>query len=112
MPGARRTRCSLCPTLIDSGTRQIVLVQRGEGLFEPRPVKLGTYADGYVEVLEGLQAGENVVVTANFLIDSESNLKAALGTFGSGAGATETKPAAAPQEAQRAPASAEGQKGH
>jgi len=81
--------------VIDSGTRQIVLVQRGEGLFEPRPVKLGMYADGYIEVLEGLQAGENVVVTANFLIDSESNLKAALGALGSAAVATETKPAAA-----------------
>ncbi len=76
--------------VLDSGTRQIVLVQRGEGLFEPRPVKLGARADGYVEVLEGVQAGEMVVVSANFLIDSESNLKAALGTFG-GPGA---KPAA------------------
>lgn len=68
--------------VLDSGTRQIVLVQRGEGLFEPRPVKLGTYSDGYVEVLEGISAGDNVVTSANFLIDSESNLKAALGTFG------------------------------
>ena len=48
-------------------------------VFEPRPVKLGMRADGYVEVLEGLSAGENVVVSANFLIDAESNLKAALG---------------------------------
>jgi membrane fusion protein, copper/silver efflux system len=68
--------------VLDSGTRQIVLVQRGEGMYEPRPVKLGTYADGYVEVIEGIQAGENVVISANFLIDSESNLRAALGTFG------------------------------
>ena len=76
--------------VLDSGTRQIVLVQRGEGLFEPRPVKLGTYADGYVEVLEGISAGDNVVTSANFLIDSESNLKAALGTFGT----AEQKPSA------------------
>ena len=68
--------------VLDSGTRQIVLVQRGEGQFEPRPVKLGAAADGYVEVLDGVQAGETVVVSANFLIDSESNLKAALGSFG------------------------------
>jgi Cu(I)/Ag(I) efflux system membrane fusion protein len=68
--------------VLDSGTRQIVLVQRGEGLFEPRVVKLGMRADGYVEVLDGIQAGENVVVSANFLIDSESNLKAALGGMG------------------------------
>lgn len=72
--------------VLDSGTRQIVLVQRSEGRFEPRPVKLGARADGYVEVLEGVQAGEMVVVSANFLIDSESNLKAALGTFGAAAG--------------------------
>lgn len=69
--------------VLDSGTRQVVLVQRGEGAFEPRQVKLGMYGDGYVEVLDGVQAGETVVTSANFLIDSESNLKAALGTFGS-----------------------------
>ncbi|MBI4194374.1 MAG: efflux RND transporter periplasmic adaptor subunit [Betaproteobacteria bacterium] len=70
--------------VLDSGTRQIVLVQRDEGRFEPRPVKPGARADGYIEVLEGVQAGEVVVVSANFLIDSESNLKAALGSFGVG----------------------------
>jgi Cu(I)/Ag(I) efflux system membrane fusion protein len=68
--------------VLDTGTRQLVLVQRGEGQFEPRPVKLGMRADGYIEVLEGIEAGENVVVSANFLIDAESNLKAALGSFG------------------------------
>jgi Cu(I)/Ag(I) efflux system membrane fusion protein len=69
--------------VLDSGNRQAVLVQRGEGLFEPRSVKLGMRADGYVEVLEGVASGEQVVVRANFLIDAESNLKAALDTFGS-----------------------------
>jgi Cu(I)/Ag(I) efflux system membrane fusion protein len=68
--------------VLDSGARQAVLVRRGEGLFEPRTVKLGMRAEGYVEVTEGLQAGEQVVVRANFLIDAESNLKAALETFG------------------------------
>jgi Cu(I)/Ag(I) efflux system membrane fusion protein len=68
--------------VLDSGNRQAVLVQRGEGLFEPRNVKLGMRADGYVEVLEGVASGELVVVRANFLIDAESNLKAALATFG------------------------------
>ena len=68
--------------VLDSGTRQVALVQRGEGLFEPRNVKLGMRADGYVEVLEGVASGEQVVVRANFLIDAESNLKAALDTFG------------------------------
>ena len=71
--------------VLDSGTRQLVLVQRAEGRFEPRPVKLGKRGDGYVEVLEGVKAGENVVVSANFLIDAESNLKAALGGFGQSA---------------------------
>jgi len=63
--------------VIDSGTRQVVLVQKGEGRFEPRAVKLGARGDDYVEVLEGVAEGEPVVVTANFLIDAESNLKAA-----------------------------------
>jgi Cu(I)/Ag(I) efflux system membrane fusion protein len=69
--------------VLDSGTRQVALVQRGEGLFEPRSVKLGMRAEGYIEVLEGVASGEQVVVRANFLIDAESNLKAALDTFGS-----------------------------
>jgi Cu(I)/Ag(I) efflux system membrane fusion protein len=68
--------------VIDSGTRQIVLVQRGEGRFEPREVKLGERTDRYVQILQGVQEGEEVVVSANFLIDAESNLKAAVGAFG------------------------------
>ena len=67
--------------VLDSGNRQIVLVDLGQGRFEPRDVKLGTYAAGYYEVLSGLKSGENIVVGANFLIDAESNLKAALQTF-------------------------------
>ncbi len=70
--------------VLDTGTRQLVLVQRGEGRYEPRPVKLGRRGDGYIEVLEGVKAGENVVVSANFLIDAESNLKAAFSGFGQG----------------------------
>ena len=67
--------------VIDSGTRQVVLVTRGEGRFEPRPVKLGRRGDGYVEVMEGLKEGEEVVTAATFLIDAESNLRAALKAF-------------------------------
>ena len=67
--------------VIDSGTRQVVLVAKGEGRFEPREVKLGRRGDGFTEVTEGLQPGEEVVVSANFLIDAESNLKAALQSF-------------------------------
>jgi RND family efflux transporter MFP subunit len=74
--------------VIDSGTRALVLVQTGEGRFEPREVKLGARSEQYVTVLSGVQDKELVVVTANFLIDAESNLKAAVGGFGhSGHGA-------------------------
>ena len=65
--------------VIDSGNEQRVLIQKEEGHFEPRRVKIGTRSDDYVEVTDGVRAGELVVVAANFLIDSESNLKAALG---------------------------------
>ena len=68
--------------VIDSGTRQVVLVQLDAGLFEPRAVKIGVRSDGYVEVLQGVGEGENVVVRANFLIDAESNLTAAFSSFG------------------------------
>ena len=84
--------------VIDSGTRRVVLVQLAEGRFEPREVQLGARSDNYVEVLEGVREGEQVVIAANFLIDAESNLKAALGGLGSGA------PAAAPMASQRAAA--------
>jgi membrane fusion protein, copper/silver efflux system len=67
--------------VIDSGTRQVVLVAKGEGRFEPRPVKLGRRGDGYVEILDGIDKGEEVVTSATFLIDAESNLKAALQSF-------------------------------
>lgn len=81
--------------VIDSGTRQIVLVQAREGRFEPRDVKLGARSDERIEVLDGVREGEQVVVAANFLIDAESNLKAAVGSFGhSGHGG-----AAAPEKA-------------
>ncbi len=64
--------------VIDSGERQIVLLDKGEGRFEPRAVKLGRRGDGRVEIKEGLAENDKVVVSANFLIDAESNLKAAL----------------------------------
>ncbi len=68
--------------VIDSGTRQMVLVSHGEGRFEPREVKLGSRSDTHVAVSSGVKEGELVVVAANFLIDAESNLKAAVGGFG------------------------------
>jgi Cu(I)/Ag(I) efflux system membrane fusion protein len=67
--------------VLDTGKKQAVLIARGEGRYEPREVKLGRHADGYAEVLEGVKEGEKVVVSANFLIDAESNLQAALRAF-------------------------------
>jgi Cu/Ag efflux protein CusF len=68
--------------VIDSGARQIVLVQLAQGRFEPRTVTLGVRGNDYVEVLTGIAEGEQVVTSANFLIDAESNLKAALSGLG------------------------------
>ncbi|MBA2399316.1 MAG: efflux RND transporter periplasmic adaptor subunit [Bradyrhizobium sp.] len=70
--------------VIDSGERQIVLLDKGEGRFEPRAVKLGRRGAGRVEIKEGLADGDKIVVSANFLIDAESNLKAALSGLDSG----------------------------
>ncbi|MDP1671284.1 MAG: efflux transporter periplasmic adaptor subunit, partial [Alphaproteobacteria bacterium] len=67
--------------VLNSGTRQAVLVAHGAAQFEPREVTLGAQADGYYEIRSGLQADEMVVTGANFLIDAESNLKAALSAF-------------------------------
>ncbi len=64
--------------LFDTGTQKIVFVDKGEGLFEPREVRVWFKADGHYGILEGLEEGERVVTSGNFLIDSESRLKAAL----------------------------------
>jgi Cu(I)/Ag(I) efflux system membrane fusion protein len=68
--------------VIDSGTGKVVFVSLGEGKFQPREVKLGTSDGDHVEVLSGLQKDEQVVVRANFLVDSESRLKASLRAIG------------------------------
>jgi RND family efflux transporter MFP subunit len=64
--------------IIRSGERNIAVIALGGGYFEPRDVKLGVISDGFVQVLEGVQEGEKIVVSSQFLIDSESNLKAAI----------------------------------
>ena len=65
--------------VIRSGTRTIAVVALGEGRFEPRDVELGLdTGDGWLEVLSGLEPGEDVVVSSQFLIDSESNLQEAV----------------------------------
>ena len=61
--------------VIDTGVRQIVYVDKGDGYFEPREVKLGLRSEGFREVLEGLKAGEKVASSATFLVDSEAQLK-------------------------------------
>ena len=99
--------------VLDSGTRQLVLVQVAEGRFEPRPVVVGDRSGNVVEIREGVREGERVVVSANFLIDAESNLQSALEGMSSGQGAATpgtlppttappaTKPAAGPTETNR-----------
>jgi len=64
--------------IIDSGDRQVVIIDKGEGRLEPRPVKTGRRGGGFVEIKDGVADGDRVVTSANFLIDAESNLKAAL----------------------------------
>jgi membrane fusion protein, copper/silver efflux system len=81
--------------VLDSGTRKAVLIDKGEGRFEPREVKLGRRGGGHVEVTQGIAESEAVVTSANFLIDAESNLKAALKSFTEAAGAQPAEPAGA-----------------
>jgi Cu(I)/Ag(I) efflux system membrane fusion protein len=63
-------------------------VAAGDGRFTPRAVTLGPHGDGWVQVREGITQGEDVVTGANFLIDSESNLRAALQGLAAGGGST------------------------
>ena len=67
--------------VLQSGSRQIAFVDRGDGYLEPREVQLGARVGDDLVVLKGLKAGEKIITSANFLIDSESQLQAALGTF-------------------------------
>ncbi len=82
--------------VIDTGARQVVLLDRGAGRFEPREVKVGVSGGGYTEIRDGVATGDRVVTAANFLIDAESNLKAALQSM------------AAPKADDRQAANAEG----
>lgn len=67
--------------VLQSGSRQIAFVDRGDGYLEPREVQLGTRVGDDFVVLKGLKAGEQIVTSANFLIDSESQLQASLGSY-------------------------------
>lgn len=77
--------------IIRSGLKNIVILALGNGKFKPQEVKLGGYADGYYQVLDGLSEGNTIVTSAQFLIDSESNLKAAVSQFQSAASDTSSK---------------------
>jgi RND family efflux transporter MFP subunit len=67
--------------VLQSGTREIAFVERSDGYIEPREVQLGSRVGDDFIVLKGLKTGEQIVTSANFLIDSESQLQAALGLF-------------------------------
>ncbi len=67
--------------IIRSGMKNIAVLALGEGKFKPVEVELGNYSNGYYQVLKGLQPGSKVVSSAQFLIDSESNLKSAIQKF-------------------------------
>ncbi len=71
--------------VLDSGLKKTVFVEPAPGIFEPREVETGRYFDGRVEIVKGLQPGERIVVSGNFLIDSESRMKSAVkGMSGTG----------------------------
>jgi RND family efflux transporter MFP subunit len=67
--------------VLHSGERSVVIVEKANGLFDPREVELGALGDGYREIRKGVRAGETVVTSSQFLIDSESNLKEAIQTM-------------------------------
>ena len=71
--------------ILDTGARQLLFVDKGQGFFEPRDVTVGVKADGYAEVTAGITEGEQVITSGNFLIDSESRLKGALQGIDGGA---------------------------
>ena len=68
--------------VLNSGDRQVVFLDRGNGNFEPRNVKTGVQSGDRIEILSGLEPGERIVTSGNFLIDSESQLKTAAGMAG------------------------------
>lgn len=78
--------------VLDTGKTQVVLVERAAGHFEPHAVAVGRRADGFAEIRGGIGTGDKVVVGANFLIDAESNLRAALQSFAPAVPAGGTKP--------------------
>jgi Cu(I)/Ag(I) efflux system membrane fusion protein len=94
--------------VLDTGVRQIVYVDKGNGYFEPREVRVGMRAEKMVEITAGLKAGDKIAAAANFLIDSEAKLKGVEplpmkrpGPGARGQGPAEAKPTAAPPPAHK-----------
>jgi Cu(I)/Ag(I) efflux system membrane fusion protein len=77
-PSVRRTVSVPITAVLPTGTSDIVFINRGDGRFLPREVKVGLRGDSLVEIVRGLKAGDEVVASATFLLDSESNLAAAI----------------------------------
>ena len=99
--------------IIRSGERSVAVIALGGGYFDPREVKLGVTADGYVQILDGVKAGEKIVVSSQFLIDSESNLKAAISQMSGHAGHDMSKPIDESKPASRGGGQTDdGHKGH
>jgi len=84
--------------VLRTGTRNVVFIDRGDGYLTPIDVQLGAHADGEFAVTSGLKAGDRIVTSANFLIDSESQLQAAIGAF---TPVSQTQNGAAPQAANQ-----------
>ncbi len=92
--------------VIDSGTKNVVFVALGDGKFQPREVELGDSDGDHVEVVKGLSEGDQVVTRANFLIDSESRLRASLAAMGAGPKAPDHAGAGTPSVSEPAPTTA------
>jgi membrane fusion protein, copper/silver efflux system len=83
LQGAARVGLTIpADALIHTGTKDVVFIDLGEGKFQPREVQLGGKTGDQVEVVKGLEEGQKVVTRANFLVDSESRLRASLATMG------------------------------
>lgn len=78
VPASRRAVTVPLTAVLPTGTKDLVFVNRGDGRFLPREVRVGLRGDSLVEIVQGLKPGEEVVATATFLLDSESNLAAAI----------------------------------
>ena len=82
--------------VLNSGVRQVVILALGGGHYAPREVKIGAESDGYDEVLAGLEQGDRIVTSAQFLIDSESNLREALNAMAPGQQSTSPRTSVIP----------------